>query len=334
LFCCAPFGRLILISDHYSYFFFFFLHLHSTATLNSYRYATSFCSRGEELNLFSISTVILINLHRVILLFYPQYYSLRSQVLISLPLFLTIVLLAALAGSNFSTIVFAQPPLPTRLRVLSSTLHHPRLLGFGCCFGSSRSPFRFHSSVCSFVASLINQATLHTRKKCPPCSSAFRFKKVLASLYKLGFAFGLASTVTARSVGTPYPALPLFFFAIGFLLRRSRLLCSPETPIRCSFQSHSFLSGAHRRLLLGSPAIPLGAALRSASFACFLRSRTKSTETTLVLIRHTSRLAPTPFGRASKPRSLHTAEVGNAPSYRRVLFAFPAFRELAGSRNW
>jgi hypothetical protein len=244
------------------------------------------------------------------------------------------ILLATLAGSNLSTIVFAQPPLPTRLRVLSSTLHYPRLLGFGYCCGSSHAPFRFHSSVCSFVASLINQATLPSRKKCPPCSSAFRFRKLLASLYKLGFAFGLASTVTAQSVGTPFLALPLFSFAIGILLRRSRLLCSPETPIRCSLRSHSFLSGVHRRLLLGSPALPLGAALRSASFACFLRSRTKSTETPLVLSLRFSRLANASFGRSGKARSQYTAEVGNAPSYRRVLFAFPAFRELAGSRNW
>ena len=158
-----------------------------------------------------------------------------------------IALLATLAGSNYSTIVFAQPPLPTRLRVLLPTSNHPCLIGFGCFFGSSHSPFRLLSSDHSFVVHLRNQAPLHTRKKCLPCSSAFRFKKVPASLYKLGFAFGLACTVPAQSVGTPSFALPLFFFAIGFLLRQSRLFCTPETPIRCFLRSHKFLSGVHRR---------------------------------------------------------------------------------------
>jgi hypothetical protein len=179
--------------------------------------------------------------------YYPLYYSLRSQVLISQPSPLPLALLAALAGSNFSTIVFAQPPLPTRLRVLLPTSNHPRLLGFGCLFGSTHAPFRFASSDHSFVVHLRKKAPLPTRSKCLPCSSAFRFKKVPASLYKLGFAFGLAYTVTAQSVGTPSVALPLFFFAIGFLLRQSRLLCSPETPISCFLRSHRIKSGVHRR---------------------------------------------------------------------------------------
>lgn len=209
--------------------------------------------------------------------------------------------------------VFAQAPSLSVGRVPSSTSQHPPLRSVGCCFGSSHAPFRFHPSGCSFVAPLRNQAPLPTRSSCPPRSSAFRYKKVLASLYKLGFAFGLASSVTALSVGTPSLALPLFFFAIGFLLRRSRLLRAPETPIRCSRWSHSFLSGVRRRLLLGSPAIPFAAALRFAVFSCFLRSRKKPTETPLVFLLRFSRFAPAPFGRASKTRPYRTTEVAPAP---------------------
>ena len=149
-----------------------------------------------------------------------------------------LVLLATLAGSNFSTIVFAQPTLPTRLRLLSPTSNYPCLLGFGYLFGSTHATFRLLSSDHSFVVHLRNQAPLPTRSKCLPCSSAFRFRKVPASLYKLGFAFGLANTVTALSVGPPSLALPLFSFAIGFLLRQSRLFCTPETPIRSFLRSH------------------------------------------------------------------------------------------------
>lgn len=223
------------------------------------------------------------------------------------------VLLAALAGSNYLTIVFAQAPSHSVGRVPSSTSQHPPLRSVGCCFGSSHAPFRFHSSGCSFLASLINQAPLPTRSSCPPSSSALRFKKVLASLYKLGFAFGLASTVQSLSVGTPSLAPSLFFFAIGFLRRRSRLLRPPETPFLCSLQSHSFLSGVRRRLLLGSPAIPFAAALRLAVFSCFLRSRKKPTKASLVFCLRLWRFAPASFGRASKPQTRPTTEVAPAP---------------------
>ena len=88
------------------------------------------------------------------------------------------------------------------------------------------------SSGCSFLAPLIVPAPLPTRKSGLRSSSAFRFTLVLASLYKLGFAFGLASSVLASSVETPSVAQSLQSSAIGFLLSPCWLLCSPETPAR------------------------------------------------------------------------------------------------------
>jgi len=88
------------------------------------------------------------------------------------------------------------------------------------------------SSGCSFLAPLIVPAPLPTRKSGLRSSAAFRSVLVPASLYKLGYAFGLAGSVPASSVGTPSVALPLQYSAIGFLLSSGWLLRPPETPSR------------------------------------------------------------------------------------------------------
>lgn len=123
------------------------------------------------------------------------------------------------------------------------------------------------SSCCSFLAPLIVSAPLPTRKSGLRSSSAFRFVLVPASLYKLGFAFGLASSVHASSVGTPSVAHSLQNSAIGFFVPQCWLLRSPETPSRLLLSVATCLVGGSPPALLGSPQFPLAASLsRSRSF--------------------------------------------------------------------
>lgn len=123
------------------------------------------------------------------------------------------------------------------------------------------------SSGCSFLAPLIVSAPLPTRKSGLRSSSAFRFVLVPASLYKLGFAFGLACSVQASSVETPSVALSLQNSAIGFFVPQCWLLRSPETPSRLLLSVATCLVGGSPPALLGSPQFPLAASLsRSRSF--------------------------------------------------------------------
>lgn len=112
------------------------------------------------------------------------------------------------------------------------------------------------SSGCSFLAPLIVPAPLPTRKSGLRSSSAFRFTLVPASLYKLGFAFGLACSVLASSVGTPSVAQSLQSSAIGFLLSSGWLLRPPETPSRLLPTVAKYSIGGSPPAVLGSPQFP------------------------------------------------------------------------------
>lgn len=128
--------------------------------------------------------------------------------------------------------MFSAQATPLALRSFF-LLAQPTPLAFRRFFPTHPTPrSAVPSSGCSFLAPLIGSAPLPTRKSGLRSSAAFRYVLVPASLYKLGFAFGLAGSVPASSVGTPSVALPLQNSAIGFLLSSCWLLRTPETPIR------------------------------------------------------------------------------------------------------
>jgi hypothetical protein len=189
------------------------------------------------------------------------------------------------------------------------------------------------SSGCSFLAPLIVSAPLPTRKSGLRSSSAFRFTLVLASLYKLGFAFGLASNVLASSVETPSVAQSLQSSAIGFLLSTCWLLRSPETPARLLPSVATCLVGGPPPALLGSPQFPLAAALsrsrsfllpsvaqtRTNSFACVPPTLTACCQYSLRSFRqHTDQ---------------PTTEVAPAPCFATALSVSPSLGELAAARR-
>jgi len=127
-------------------------------------------------------------------------------------------------------------------------------------------------------------------------------------------------------------ALPLQFFAIGFLLSTCWLLRPPETPTRLLPLVANSLVGGSPPAVLGSPQFPWAAALGcSRSFLLPSVAQTRTNTLACVLL---SLLACCSYSlRSCKQHTAeNTTEVAPAPCFAAALSVSPSLGELAAAR--